>query len=850
MQTNFCNPSYQKNKTTKKLCLFVLLLVACCSITKAQSFYGKVLNDAQNPIPFANLFFTELNTGTSCNENGAFYYTITPGQYEVVFSALGYISKKVNIVVEDKDLNWIETLSSTSVELTQIVVKAKKRDPAYGIIQNAIDAKQQYINTTNACKTYLYIKATEEIEKKIKPKPNNIEIEIENKDINQPLPGRMALAAPKIPDSLSNLNMVEIEATLNYQAPNLYKEERTAYKSYGNTEGLYLPIYGQSNFNFYNNYINLPGLVEIPIISPLSRTSILSYKFKLIETFIDNERAVYKIKITPRKKGNATVSGHIYINDALWNIYAIDIDLAKSTLKFYDAFTVDMKFKPDSLNNWLVAEQKFSYQNKAGKTFYHGNTNIFYKGFEYTCKFPKNYFGNELLVTTKAALEKQGDYWEASRPKPLSTKQAQVVAYTDSVEKVINSKPYKDSIQVVYNQVEPMEILWFGVGLQNHEKKSDWFFNSLASNFGFNIIGGFRYGTGAQYSKIFENGQRLRASASGDVGLKYKDVKGNVGVNFLYKPHRLARAGISYSSDFAFITLEDAVLQLVQPSNFILNDHLNLRHKFELVNGLYLSTNAAYFWRRPIPNGFNSVYEDWFPNRELEGEIEPPIQFNPYQALITEVGLSFTPAQKYLTEPNRKLVLGSKWPTFSIFYQKGWQNILGSDINFDYLQFNVDHNLILGQFGTSKYNIKTGRFFNAENLGPIEVKRFRRSDRWWFSNPLQSYQLLDTLLTTKQFFLETHYIHHFNGALINNIPIVKKLALRLVAGAGAMWLQENNFKYFEGFAGIERIFKLGPRRRLRLGAFGVVANGNFFKTNARYKFSIDIIDTFSREWNF
>jgi len=838
-----------KNKFLNIFWLLVVVFVTCFSKANAQSFYGKVVDDAQNSIPYANLFFTDLNTGTSCNENGEFYYTITPGQYEVVFSALGYISKKANIVIEDNDLYWVESLKATSVELDQIVVKAKKRDPAYGIIQNAINAKEQYINTTNACKTYLYIKATEVIERK--PPKNILPKEIEKKDIDKPLPGHRALDVPKVPDSLSNLNMIELEATLNYMAPNFYKEERTAYKSYGNTEGLYLPIYGQNSFNFYKNYLNLVGITEIPVISPLSRTSILSYKFKLEETFIENGRAVYKIKITPRKRGNATVNGHIYINDGLWNINTIDISLAKAALKFYDAFSVEMKYKPDSLNNWLVNEQKLSYQTKSGRsTAYKGNTNIFYKRYVRDCEFPKNYFGNELSVTTKAATEKDANYWKDSRPEPLSTKQAQVVAYTDSVEKVINSKPYKDSVQAVYNEIEPLEILFFGVGLQNHEKKSNWFFFSLPMGFDFKIIGGLRYGTGVQYSKIFENGQRLRAQASGDVGFKYKDVKGDLWANFLYNPHRLARAGFSYSSDFAFVTLEDAILQLAQPSNFILNDQLDLRHSFELLNGLYLTTNASYSWRRPIPSNQKSFYELWFPNENWEGEIEQPILFDPYQSFITEIGLNYTPAQKYLTEPDRKLVLGSKWPTFSLRYQKGWQNLLGSDIDFDYLGFNIDHNLILGQFGTSKYAVELGRFLNAKNLGPIEVKRFRRSDKWLFFNPLQSYQALDTLLTTKDFFLETHYIHHFNGALINNVPLVKKLGIRLVAGAGAMFMQENNFRYYEGFAGLERIFKIGPRRRLRLGVYGVVANGNFFETNTRFKFGIDLIDTFSREWTY
>jgi hypothetical protein len=93
-------------------------------------------------------------------------------------------------------------------------------------------------------------------------------------------------------------------------------------------------------------------------------------------------------------------------------------------------------------------------------------------------------------------------------------------------------------------------------------------------------------------------------------------------------------------------------------------------------------------------------------------------------------------------------------------------------------------------------------------------------------------------------------VHHFNGAFVNNIPLVKKTGVRLVAGAGFMWLQDNNFRHQEVMLGLERVFKLGARRRLKIGLFGVAADGNYSQPDFTYKVSLDVIDTWKKDWSF
>jgi hypothetical protein len=119
-----------------------------------------------------------------------------------------------------------------------------------------------------------------------------------------------------------------------------------------------------------------------------------------------------------------------------------------------------------------------------------------------------------------------------------------------------------------------------------------------------------------------------------------------------------------------------------------------------------------------------------------------------------------------------------------------------------------------------------------------------------YSDPLHSFQLLDTSLSATNLFLEAHYIHHFNGAMINNLPLIKLTKIRTVAGAGVMWIKESNYRYQEVFGGVERVFKLGARRRLRLGVYGVLSQANQLPPRSGFKVSFDIIDSWKREWSY
>ncbi|MTB53561.1 DUF5686 and carboxypeptidase regulatory-like domain-containing protein [Lewinella sp. W8] len=808
----------------------------------AQAIMGRVVNEYDEPVPFANMLIQELGTGAIADGEGNYFFSFdTEGEFGLVFSSLGYESIRQRVVIPSDTLLLNVRLHTAELALEEITVKASAKDPAYGIIRKAIKEKDRHLRAVAPYRSTIYVKAVEEIERKRAPKEPAVELA-------STVPVDPFAAEEQARKALvDNLNMVEMQVRLNVAPPNQYKEERLAYQAYGNVAGLFIPRFAETDFNFYRNMVSLRGIADAPVISPISSTAILSYKYKLESTDLEGKQIVYKIKIIPRKSGNSTLEGTIWINEGSWTINRLDVSFPTATLRTFDDFRLEQVYAPENdTEEWKLKQQAFNYRARQGKRLtFRGVTTLSYGTYEANYPFPPKFFGNEVAVTTREAYQRDSAYWESGRTVALTDKEAAMVAVQDSITAVVNSKAYQDSIQERYNKVTFLELAWEGVGLRNNAQKSHLYLGSMGELIDFSPVGGWRLGPYASYFRRFSNGQIMNVSGTANVGLKNGDVQGNFDAWYRYSPFKLGDISVSGGRSFESINQYDAYLNQLRPSNYILHDALRMRHSIELLNGLTLFTQAEISDRQPITGIETSSFLT-----DIVTDEEEILDFDPYQAFITTNAISFTPGLKYMREPDRKINLGSKWPTFTLLHRKGWSGPLGSDIDFDLVEFAVEQDIVFGTLGNTKYRARAGQFINTEDLRFVDWKRFRQSDPILFSDPLHSFQSLDTALNTTNRYLEFHHIHHFNGALINNIPLLKKTKLKAVAGGGVMWLPEEKFRHQELFFGAERVFKIGARRRLRIGAYGVLADSSNGKPNTAFKISFDLIDLWKRDWSF
>lgn len=804
---------------------------------------GKVIDETGATIPFVNVYVKDAaEQRTQTNVNGEYLLRLEPGEYFLIFQALGYEDREAYVAIRDRNvIRDMQMFPERLKEYESVEIQAKKGNPGRDIIKKVVDIKDRIDHNQFPYSAEVYIKAKGETDYEEKKKDNTNKEDDDNED---PFAAEQKRKQAELLKSTKGKSLVEIQLTRNFAPDNNVKEIRNGYSKRGWDGQLYFLTTAKSNFNFFKNILYLNDLNESPVQSPISLAGILSYKYKLIEQVEENGHKYHKIKISPRSSATTTLTGHIWVQDSSWLVTELDLTLEKGNLFIYDYFQIKQNFDVSSDSISVLTDQEFTYGVKNGKKKFSGSTLAQYKNYNWAPVFPRKYFGNELAITEQEAYDKDSSYWDETRTTALTREEMDYIRIQDSIHDFYNRTEYLDSIDSVFNKITPLKVLWFGVDHRNRAKKTQWTINSLAAMINPVYIAGPRVGPGFFYFKKWENEQTIDGYAQLSVGILNSDLKGETNWRWLYDPMRFGFLGVLFDHDFDVIRSYDAFSQILLRDNFIETTTLELSHSFEIANGLFLSSEFNFTERRSLAN--NTKFITWLDD-ELQNN-DPP-DFETYQALIGNFTLSYTPFQKFMREPRKKVILGSKWPTFYTYYEKGFPDLFGSDVDHEYIGMGARQTFKIGTFGTSSYRVATGKFLSSKVLREIDYKYHRRSDPLWFSNPLYSYQNLDTSLPTKNLYLESHLIHHFNGALINKIPFMKKTRITTVAGTGYLWVPEHNWQHFEFYAGLERVFKIS-RRRLRIGLYGVLSDGNQIDTQYDFKVSFAILDNRNMKFTF
>lgn len=821
-----------------RFALFVLLLLPATSM--AQSLLKGVIRDERNiPIPSAKIYVkNNAELRSLADANGYYEMWLYPDEYFLVFEASGYELREVYVTINDQPVVKDVILFPLKLQdIEDVSVSVKKTNPGRDIIMKVVENKDRISPWSYPHTVHAYIKASEKVDRKEKKNKNE---ENDTEGIEDPF-----LEQKQADTKLANdMNLVEVDLTKHFGGGNKVKEVRNAFEQRGDKRNyLYYTTTVKSEFNFFDNLMQWEDLHQSPVTSPISTPGILSYKYRLEEQYEENGKRISKIKIIPRSTSNSTLSGYIYVIDTLWLIQKLELELNKGNLLVYDHFKIYQEFEHPGDSICLLSTQTMEYGVKFSDLAAEGKTVARFDSYNFKPNFPAKYFNNELSATEKEAYDKDSLYWNDSRKVELTEEERRFIKIRDSIADYQNRKEYLDSVDADFNKVTILKVLWWGVDHRNRDKQTQWTINSLAGLIRPIYIAGPRVSPGFFYFKKWKNEQALDSYTEVSYGFLNQDIKGSTNWDFRYDPFHSGTVKARFSHDFGVVRTYDAISQIYKRDNFFEQTLLGLAHRYELVNGLYFDTETEYTERRSLKGyKFWGEVDSILPNND-------PTEFQTYQAFVLDLTLKYIPGQKYMREPNRKVILGSKWPTFYINYEKGINGVFGSDVNHDYIAGGILHTFKIGTIGTSSYHIKSGLFLNSIGLKEPDRKFQRRSDPLWFSNPLYSFQGLNNNLPTEEISYEAHFVHHDDGAIINKIPFMKKTRIGLVFGGGALYVPEFDWEHYEIFAGLERNFKFS-KRRLRIGIYGVVSDGNQIKTATDWKVSFAILNNRSLKWNF
>ncbi len=794
---------YKKHKLFLVLSLFLFL-----QNTFAQQFIvsGKISGNGE-PLPFATIYLKGTTKGVTSNDDGKYAFKLDKGIYTLVFQYIGFSKQEVEIDLnENKTVNI--SLHSDGIALQEITVKAGE-DPAYPIMRKAIKKRKFYAGQVNEYSCQSYIKGLQRL----------ISIPDKFKKLIKITSGEKIDST-----NYGVIYLSESESNYYFAQPDKEKEIMFSSRISGESKNFSFNRLSQMKFNFYDNLISFRNISDRPFVSPLNSNAFLYYKFKLLGTINEDGRLFNKIEFKPKRKTDPCFTGVIYIQDNSWRLTGVDVKLTKANkIKFLDTLCIKQLFAPvitDSI--WLPVNYNMSFYFEFMGIAANGYFNAVVKNYNLTPALKADLFSNEVFVIEEGANKKDSVYWSANRPVPLTTEENKDYRKKDSTEKIEDTDRYKDSVDRRRNKFRFAELLLGYRYIKTKRGITASIPGIITNGVQYNTVEGLNLSYNFSLNKEYENFKAHRFNGRLRYGFSNYLWGGEAGYNYFYNPKKFSRFGLNLKSIVEQYNQADPILPLINSAYTLLgNENYMKLYKetafetsffSELTNGIFINSVIKYAERDPLKNSTDQLLIDnktkLFTSNDPVNENTENFLFKTNNALTAELSFSFRFKQKYITKPDQKIITGSKYPRLNVSYKKAIP-VLNARADYDLASAMIYDDISLGLFGRLGYRLRGGYFLNTNQLYFMDYKHFLGNQTFFNTGDyLSSYRLLPYYTySADKWFTEAHAEHHFNGFIINKIPLLKKLNVQEVIG-GHLLLNNKLNQYYEINFGLENIFNI------------------------------------------
>ena len=379
----------------KKIFLQFILFLAFANITSAQTkVSGVVVDNSNQPIPYANLVFKGSNTGVVSNEDGRFYIESPNNYTELVVSFVGFPDKTVTLPkLVNYDFKVILTEGNALKEVKIYAGKtSKKNNPALDILRKIWERRRK--NGLKMFKQYQYEKY-----EKVEFDMNTIESAFMKSKIFK----GMEFVFKNI-DTSKVTGKTYLPIFINESLSDVYgdnenkktKEILKANKNSGLGSGEGVNTFIKDLYNDFDIYDNYLYFFDKSFTSPLSRTGIDVYNYVLADTAVIDNKLCYNIVLYPRRKNELTFKGDFWVNDTTIAIKKITMAITKSAnINWVKDIYLEQEFEVlnDSVflptRDYMMSD--FALRKKEESKGVYGKRTTLYKSFKFDEKKPDKF---------------------------------------------------------------------------------------------------------------------------------------------------------------------------------------------------------------------------------------------------------------------------------------------------------------------------------------------------------------------------------------------------------------------------------------------------------------------------
>jgi Family of unknown function (DUF5686)/CarboxypepD_reg-like domain len=756
-------------------------------------------------MPFVRIQFQDTKTGCYSDSVGNYYLESYYSSDTLVFYFSGYHRLKLP-VEKDQEQTIDAELILMVTEIDEVSVRPPD-EPRSTTLHKRLVANKD-INNKEKLDAYEY-----ELYNKLQFDVNNLDGEfkegrgLKKLDFVLDYMDSMGAEKPFLPVLLTE----SISDFYFKNRPKKKVEVMKAYQVSGSEQLSFNQFLGDMylDVNFYDNYIPIFGKA---FVSPAADFARGFYKFYLTDSsFIDNQWC-YKLTFTPKRTGELTFSGDMWIHDTTYAIKQFKGNIAEdANINFILDMYFEHNFDMVAPEVWMMTEERMiaDINIAQGSKIYgfYGRKYSSRKNFIINQQRPDKFYKTDETVQVEVGADTRSEeYWVKNRHKPLSNQEVRINEMVDSLEQNSYFKLLKNLSYMAttgYYVINKIEI------------------GSIYNFFSTNPVEKYRVAlslrTSNNFSKKIEFGGRL-AYGFGDERFKYLlTLRANLSESkrtllSMYYNNDIEQLGQSATattvgSTFGTVFRTGPLDKLSFINRFGGNLERDIKKDLILKGG--------FEWRSVEALGIAN-----YVRLTSEGGVQDTLKTLSTSEIIAS--FRWAKGEEFISGAYDRTSLRSKFPIITFQGTFGVKGLFGSDYEYQRLDIFVDHVRPLGIFGRIKYGANAGKIFG--NAAFPFLKIHEGSQSYWLLtstfNKLNFYEFISDQYATVYLF------QHWDGFILGRIPLLKKLEWRLVTGAratiGSLSSSQgggiaipaftksfNNIPYVEASVGVENIFKFG-----------------------------------------
>lgn len=563
--------------------------------------------------------------------------------------------------------------------------------------------------------------------------------------------------------------MMETYSDLHYTAPNIYDQKVKA--SVG-TSSEFWELDGRLPEYFHINIYSSTLLYD-KLLSPLAANAKKFYIYYVDSIMGEMHDRRFKIRFMPKSKSFQLVGGYMIVSDNVWSVREIRFAGRSELLHFNNLVRMgEVGSSDEFLPVHYNVDATFRFLGNVVDGSYTAALN--YKEIRQRDpsrlrqrKSLKNRYDlsdSYTLRTDTNAYQRDTTYFNTLRPIPLSSHEQTL--YEDYFLRrdtlLYKRKPKSKSLEF-WGQIGDALVSRYTLDLaQMGSVRCSPIINPLLLSY--SKSNGFSYRQEFKYNRLFTGDRLLRIVPKLGYNFKRKEFYWSINSDFDYWPRKRAALHVSvgngnriYSSDVLddLKSIPDSIFDFNQIHLDYFKDlYLQVRHSWEIVNGLTLDVGLSIHRRTEVERSkFVLVFPDT-PNVMSVGASPVYPGFDPnimskfrhtYNSFAPRVRLTWTPGQYYYMNGDRKINLNSKYPTFSVDWERGISGVINSTGKYERIEFDFQHNVPLGLMRDIYLRFGWGAFTNQKELYFVDFANLARSNLpvGWNDEIGGVFQLLD-----------------------------------------------------------------------------------------------------------